>query len=66
MQITLNGKPDDVPERVTVAEFLDERGMGGAACAVEVNKVLVPKKQHAHHVLRDGDTVEVVTLVGGG
>jgi thiamine biosynthesis protein ThiS len=33
---------------------------------VEVNRKVVPRRQHAEHTLRDGDTVEIVTLVGGG
>jgi sulfur carrier protein len=33
---------------------------------VEVNGELVPKKRHAEHQVRDGDRVEIVTLVGGG
>jgi thiamine biosynthesis protein ThiS len=40
--------------------------LGGAACAVEVNRQLVPKKQHESQELKDGDSVEIVTLVGGG
>ena len=39
---------------------------GRAYVAVEVNLELVPRRRHAEHVLRDGDRVEVVTLVGGG
>lgn len=34
--------------------------------AVEVNLELVPRDEHARHVLKDGDQLEVVTLVGGG
>jgi thiazole synthase len=34
--------------------------------AVELNQELVPRQQHAHTVLKDGDQVEIVTLVGGG
>jgi sulfur carrier protein len=34
--------------------------------AVEVNRVLVPRSQHASRVLAEGDAIEVVTLVGGG
>jgi sulfur carrier protein len=34
--------------------------------AVEVNLEVVPRAQHAQTRLRDGDRLEVVTLVGGG
>ncbi len=34
--------------------------------AVERNGELVPKSQYAETVLKDGDTLEVVSFVGGG
>src|SRR5438445_106127 len=33
---------------------------------VEVNREVVPRPRHAEHLLRAGDAVEIVTLVGGG
>jgi len=66
MELTINGTPESRPEGQTVAELLAELGLDGSPCAVEVNKELVPKARHAETVLRDGDTVELMTLVGGG
>ncbi|MBL9147412.1 MAG: sulfur carrier protein ThiS [Phycisphaerae bacterium] len=76
MQITVNGETRTVDERLTVADLLarlrhertDSRPGGSPldACAVEVNRALVPRRRHAEHALADGDTVEIVTLVGGG
>ena len=34
--------------------------------AVELNLEVVPRAQHGATVLREGDKLEVVTLVGGG
>lgn len=50
----------------TVAALLAELGLAGQAVAVEVNQAVVPKKQHAQTVLKQGDKLELVTLVGGG
>lgn len=66
MEITINGKPEIVPDHTTVAALLEQHGLSAAACAVEINRRIVPKKQHAQHTLDDGDSVEIVTLVGGG
>jgi len=67
MKLTLNGESYDLPgDRATVAELVDALGMGKQAVAVEVNKQLVPKREHDQTPLHEGDTVEVVTLVGGG
>jgi len=66
VRIQLNGKPYDAPSEASVAVFLERLGFAGKHVAVEVNAVLVPKRQHAEHRLAPGDVVEVVTLVGGG
>jgi thiamine biosynthesis protein ThiS len=64
--LVINGEPVALPSECSVADLLRERQLDRAPCAVEVNRKIVPKRQHAEHTLRDGDTVEIVTLVGGG
>lgn len=66
MKVTVNNQPRELPDAATLADLIRECGLEGGPCAAEVNKSLVPKRQHAEHRLRDGDTVELVTLVGGG
>lgn len=66
MTVIVNGEPHELPERATVADLLLDLNLGGAACAVEINKSLVPKARHPDHPIREGDRIEVVTLVGGG
>lgn len=53
-------------DAATVQALLAELGMAGQAVAVEVNKHVVPKKQHGQTELNAGDQIELVTLVGGG
>jgi thiamine biosynthesis protein ThiS len=70
MTLTVNGQrtdcPPDATGSLTVVTLLTQLKLIGQPCAVEVNKALVPKRRHEAHELRDGDTVEIVTLVGGG
>lgn len=66
MQIIVNGEPQEAPAGETVANLVERLGLARSACAVEVNRELTPRARHAEHTLRDGDTVEIVTLVGGG
>lgn len=63
--LTLNGKTRDTDAR-TVRELIEQLGYGQQAVAVEVNRELIPRKDHEQTELRDGDSVELVTLVGGG
>lgn len=64
--LNVNGEPRAVPHGTTVAGLIEHLGLGLTACAVEVNRELVPKAAHAGRTLGDGDEVEIVTLVGGG
>ncbi len=66
MEISVNGQTTSVNDGATVAELLIKLGLAGKYVAVEVNRELVPKKQHAEHRLAAGDELEIVTLVGGG
>ena len=66
--ITLNGDRHEMATAgtTTVSSLLGELGLAGQRVAVEVNGDVVPKAAHQGFALNEGDTVEVVTFVGGG
>jgi thiazole synthase len=64
--ITINGESKSFPEPITIAELLSQLGKDAKRLAVEVNRDVVARADHAARVLKDGDTVEIATLVGGG
>ena len=66
MNVIYNGQPRVIRNGTTVAQLLAELNLTPRFVAVEVNLELAPRDGHATHVLREGDQIEVVTLVGGG
>ncbi len=50
----------------TVGDLLTSLGLADVLVAVERNEEIVPRAQHAHTQLAEGDRVEVVHFVGGG
>lgn len=66
MECVVNGQSMELPEDTTVARLIERLGLSDAICAAEVDKELVPKRDRATRVLRAGERIEVVTLVGGG
>ena len=66
MTIQLNGELREIQAGASVAKLLGELGVAQPHVAVELNLEVVPRAQHEATVLREGDRVEVVTLVGGG
>ena len=63
--VKINGTLCDVAGK-TLTEYLATTNFNPARIAVEKNGDIVPKAQYATTVLEDGDTVEVVSFVGGG
>ena len=51
---------------MTVTEYLVTTNYNPKRIAVECNGDIVPRSQYDITVLKDGDSVEVVSFVGGG
>ncbi|WP_294469236.1 sulfur carrier protein ThiS [uncultured Ruminococcus sp.] len=63
--VKVNGSETSLDGK-TVSELLAENGYDPKRVAVELNLDIVPKSQYDSTVLKDGDSVEVVSFVGGG
>jgi len=66
MQITVNGQSRECPPTLTVAQLLEELALSATQVAVERNRQIVPRSQHANQSLTAGDEVEIVHFIGGG
>lgn len=53
-------------EGKTVEEYLSAAGYDKKRVAVELNGNILPKCAYADTILKDGDSAEVVSFVGGG
>lgn len=53
-------------EGLTLAQLVEQLGFQPRFVAIERNRELVPRTQHASCVLQEDDQLEIVTLVGGG
>ena len=65
MMVVINGEKLDI-DGMLLLTYLEENNYPLERIAVEINEEIVPKKQYDTVVLNDGDTVEVVSFVGGG
>ncbi|MEX1250153.1 MAG: sulfur carrier protein ThiS, partial [Hyphomonas sp.] len=70
MNINLNGETLEIEAGTTVAMLVlrlsGETGRDPRGIAVERNREIVPKSEHALTVLAEGDQIELVQFVGGG
>ena len=63
--VKVNGKELDLAGK-TIAEYLLTTDYDAKRIAVERNGEIVFKAQYSETVLSDGDSIEVVSFVGGG
>ena len=63
--VKVNGEPKDIAGK-TLAEYLATTNYDVKRIAVERNGDIVPKAQYGETVLQDGDSIEIVSFVGGG
>jgi sulfur carrier protein len=65
MQLQVNGDSLEFEGR-TISDLLARLEIHGRRLAVEVNRDIIPKSEHAAYALNDGDIVEIVHAIGGG
>ena len=63
--VKINGEGVNAEGRVLEA-YLREAGYDLKRIAVERNEEIVPKAQYGSTILADGDSIEIVSFVGGG
>jgi thiamine biosynthesis protein ThiS len=66
MTIILNGQKRVIPDGITVLGLLEHLGIQQQRVAVERNEEIVKKALYAETALGEGDSLEVVSFMGGG
>jgi thiamine biosynthesis protein ThiS len=64
--LQINGKTVELDQPTPLQTYLDRIGVNQRAVAVEHNGVILERAAYSRTLLRDGDTVEIVRMVGGG
>jgi thiamine biosynthesis protein ThiS len=68
MHNTVNGKPRTTGDtaELPLLDFLAANDVNPKLVAVAINGDVIPKTTFAHVVVREGDDIEIVRMVGGG
>ncbi len=64
--VKINGKAAPEADGRSLAEYLKIGGYDAARIAVECDGEIIPRKDYADKVIRDGEIIEIVSFVGGG
>ena len=63
---TINGEPWHCPAEIPLLEALDRLGFDPRLVALEYNGEILHRQYWPDATLKEGDRLEVVTIVGGG
>ncbi|NLI81366.1 MAG: sulfur carrier protein ThiS [Deltaproteobacteria bacterium] len=66
MQISVNGKLQDVEDPTTIAGLLQKLGIDSRSVVVEKNLQIVHRAALEQETVREGDSIEIIRFVGGG
>jgi len=66
MNVTVNGKPREIPGETDLPAFLQSFDINPKLVAVAINGEVVAKHDYASARVRAGDVLEIVRMVGGG
>ncbi len=66
IQVTVNGRNRQIDKAKSVLEFLEESSISTQFIAVAHNGVVLHKDEYNKIDINEGDSLEIVKMVGGG
>ena len=69
MKIRVNGKERNIElenEKALLSSTLELLGYKPNTIVVEVNDLIINSKKWEHELIKEGDRLEIVSIVGGG
>lgn len=66
LEITINDQVKQLEQPLTLATLLQQLNIDPMKTAVELNRLVIPRREHEQVTLQHHDRLEIVTLVGGG
>ena len=65
-QITINGQAKTILSPMNLKQLIEDFSRNTKHLIAECNGMIIKKVQWEQHVVQNGDTIELVSLVGGG
>ncbi|CAM2963710.1 sulfur carrier protein ThiS [Helicobacter burdigaliensis] len=66
MQIKLNGEAIDIAPDTTLLDLLEQYKIETKSIVVAINLESIKKEQWSSYILKENDTIECLTFLGGG
>jgi sulfur carrier protein len=66
MRLQVNGKEEVVQNDITVGELLKSKGINPNLVACELNLSIIRRANLPTVILKEGDVLEIIQMMGGG
>jgi len=66
MDIIINGQEESLNKQISLLELINQKGLDKEKIIVELNLKIVQRENLENTQIRKGDSVEIVSFVGGG
>jgi thiamine biosynthesis protein ThiS len=66
LTLTINGKPREIAAETPLLQYLADNGINPRAVAIEHNGDILKRDRFEEVVLRAGDNLEILRMIGGG
>ena len=66
MKITVNGNKMEFQEDISVQGMLEAMNNQNKMIVIEKNLEIVSKENFSQTILKEGDSIEIISFVGGG
>lgn len=66
IKIQINGKEENIPDKISISDLLETKGIRQEVVTIEVNGQIIEKKQYPQITIKEGDIIEFIFYMGGG
>lgn len=66
MKLTINGIQEELAQALTITDYLKYKGYDTKLVVIEWNFATYPREEWPQILLREGDNLEIIKIVGGG
>jgi sulfur carrier protein len=66
IHLTINGEPEQIPAGETLLSYLQRKNINPHRVVCELNETIIRRADLEKTILKEDDTLEVITMMGGG
>jgi sulfur carrier protein len=66
VKIILNGKEKMIEEEKNIYQFLESVHIDTQRTVIKLNDIILGKSRYSSTILKDGDRIDVIPVMGGG